>query len=164
MKSLKIYSHPHDKTKNNSDTEIIRSVRSFLGDENAPIIVSRDEYGKPHILGTDGVYVSVSHSDGLCLVAVARYEIGIDLEKKDRPVKNPLSLAKRYFCEDEIAFLGDTPTEAAFTDMWVAKEALSKLIGEGVPCMRKQSVFSQGVEIVSCDDYDDYIVKIARYI
>ena len=163
LTGLALYRFSHDKSEENSDEKILASVREYLGSPDAEISVHRDEFGKPHIVGADGVFVSVAHTDDLCLVAVARYEIGIDVESKLRKVRNPSALARRYFCEDEIARLGENPSPEAFTDMWVAKEALSKLIGRGVPCMRERSIFSEGIEIIGAGDYEDYIVKIARY-
>lgn len=160
---LSLYRHTHSREKENSTPQILASVREYLGSPRAEISVHRDEYGKPHLVGAEGVFVSVAHTDDICLVAVAEYEIGIDIESKSRKVKNPASLARRYFCEDEIAQLGENPSPEAFNEMWVAKEALSKLIGRGVPCMRERSIFSEGIEIVGIDDYEGYIVKIARY-
>ena len=142
LRELSLYRHTHSREKENSTPQILASVREYLA---------------------EGVFVSVAHTDDICLVAVAEYEIGIDIESKSRSVKNPASLARRYFCEDEIAQLGENPSPEAFNEMWVAKEALSKLIGRGVPCMHERSIFSEGIEIVGIDDYEDYIVKIARY-
>lgn len=163
MDNTRIYSYPHDKTEKNSDKEIIISVREYINDGTANVSVQRDQYGKPYVVGIDGIYVSVAHDKALCLVAVAQREIGIDLERADRKVKNPAALAKRYFCEDEITFLGENPTDAEFTDMWVKKEALSKLIGRGVPCMREKSIFSDDVVFEKISNYDGYIVYCAYY-
>ena len=162
MKNYKIYSYPHKRDGGNSDAEIIVSVREYLS-RSSGFSVNRDKNGKPHIVGIDGIYVSVAHDKELCLVVVSQREIGIDLERSERRVKNPTALARRYFCEDEIAFLGDSPSDEAFTDMWVRKEALSKLIGRGVPCMKEKSVFSEDVRMVKIDYYDGYIAYIAEY-
>lgn len=166
---MKIYSYECKKhSKKNTDDFVISSARLYLMDKGEPcgeltIGVYRDEYGKPHIAGARGLYVSVTHAESLLLVAVARYEIGIDAEKEGRWVKHPARLAKRYFCEDETAYLGENPTNAEFFDMWVKKEALSKLIGRGIPCMREMSVFSDKVAFEKISDYDGYIVYSVRY-
>ena len=162
MLTYKIYSYPHKRDGGNSDAEIIASVREYLSC-NSGFSVIRDKNGKPYIVGVDGIYVSVAHDKELCLVVVSQKEIGIDLERAERRVKNPLALARRYFCEDEVAFLGDLPTDAAFADMWVRKEALSKLIGRGVPCMKEKSVFSNDIRMEKIEDFDGYIVYIAEY-
>ena len=159
----KIYSYPHDKTQKNSDNEIIASVREYISDTDADILVERDQYGKPYIVGIDGIYVGVAHDKDLCLVAVAQRDIGIDIERADRKVRNAAALARRYFCEDEIAFLGDDPSDEEFTDMWVKKEALSKLLGKGVPCMKEKSVFSDDVIFMRNRNYDGYISYCVYY-
>lgn len=167
---MKIYSFQcagnHRECETNE--KIISSVRRYLEEKNAPaddtdIDVRRDEHGKPRIVGHDGIFVSVTHAESLLLVAVAPHDIGIDAEREGRRVKNPAALAKRYFCEDEIAYLGENPTQESFTDMWVKKEALSKLIGRGIPCMREKSVFSDDVIFEKTDGFDGYIVYCVRY-
>ncbi len=178
MNNTEIYTYPQRRDKPNSDKEILESVEKYLSNKmkiakqstsipnsefRIPNSIHRDIHGKPHIVGIDGIYISVAHDKDLCLVAVSDCDIGIDLERSDRKVKNPLSLAKRYFCEDEIAFLGENPTAEEFTDMWVKKEALSKLIGRGVPCMREKSVFSDDVIFEKIPDYDGYIAYCVYY-
>ncbi|MBR3994628.1 MAG: 4'-phosphopantetheinyl transferase superfamily protein [Clostridia bacterium] len=176
MKNIKIYSYKKTDTQN-SDKEILKSVSEYLkktqetkfpttipnSEFRIPNCILRDSFGKPEIVGVDGIYVSVTHDKDLCLVAVAPFPVGIDMERVERCVKNPLALAKRYFCEDEVAFLGENPTNAEFTDMWVKKEALSKLIGRGVPAMREKSVFSEDVVFEKTDGFDGYIVYCVQY-
>ena len=167
---MKIYSCECKKhSEKSTDDFIISSLGLYLKEKGEPcgerkIGVYRDQYGKPHIEGADGIYISVTHAESLLLVAVAPYEIGIDAESgQRRAVKNPGRIAKRYFCEDEIAFLGDEPDREEFLCMWVKKEALSKLIGRGVPCMREMSVFSDKVTFEKISEYDGYIVYSVRY-
>lgn len=162
MKNTKIYKYQKTTAKN-SDSEIIKSVKQYLGDEDVEISVTRDEYGKPYVYGADGVFVSVTHDKDICLVAVSDREVGIDTERVDRKIKNPAALAKRYFCDDEIAFLGENPSSLEFTDMWVKKEALAKLIGKGVPCMKDKSIFSDEIRLEGMDFCDGYILYLAFY-
>ncbi len=167
---MKIYSFQCTGNHRECDTneKIISSVRRYLEEKNTPagdtdIGVRRDEHGKPYIAGLDGIFVSVTHAENLMLVAVAPYDIGIDAEGEGRRVKNPASLARRYFCEDEIAFLGENPTLESFTDMWVKKEALSKLIGRGVPCMKEKSVFSEDLAFKRHTEYPGFVVYSVKY-
>ena len=164
---MRIYSYTHGKEKENSDCEIIISVKRYLrekGHAEGDITVFRDSFGKPHVEGADGIFVSVTHADGLLLVAVAPYPIGIDTEKKDRRIRNAKKLAGRYFCPDEVEKLGENMTDGDFLEMWIAKEALSKLIGKGVPCMKEMSIFSQDVIIEDIYDYDGYITKVSKFV
>lgn len=161
---MKIYSFEHCLCNKNSDKEILAAVSEYLGCKfDNGVEVWRDEYGKPHVVGVENVYVSVTHSENLLLVAVSEKEVGIDAEKVARRVKNPMALAKRYFCDDEIEFLGDNPTQEAFCDMWVKKEAVSKLLGKGVACMKDESIFSDRIKITAIMDYDGFIVYCAAY-
>ena len=164
MKTTKIYKYKKNNA-GNSDREIIASVKQYLENQNAKFTVKRDEYGKPYISGIDGIHISVTHDKEICLVAVSDSQIGIDTERADRHVKNPRSLAARYFCSDEIAFLGENPTDEEFADMWVKKEALSKLIGKGIPCMKEKSIFSDDIvfqKLCICDEYITYCVRFKQ--
>lgn len=161
---MKIYSFEHCSGNQNSDKEILAAVAEYSGCKlDCGVEVWRDEYGKPRVAGAENVYVGVTHSENLLLVAVSEKEVGIDAEKAERRVKNPLALAKRYFCADEIEFLGDNPTQEAFCDMWVKKEAVAKLLGKGVACMKDESVFSDRIKITAIKDYDGFIVYCATF-
>ena len=155
---MKIYSFHYEKRKENSDKEIIFAVRAYLCNEKLQISVMRDEYGKPHIIGDENVFVSVTHAENLLLVAVSEKEIGIDAERCDRHVRNFRSLSERYFTREETDFLGDDFTKEDFLDMWVKKEALSKLLGGGVPCMKSMSVFDGRISFSKHSEYDGFIV------
>lgn len=160
---VKIYSYPKLDGKKNSDEEILASVREYLSNADARVLVERDEYGKPHVKTDKELFVSVAHDGGLCLVAVAEVPVGIDLERADRTVKRRSGIARRCFCEDEIRFLGENMTDLAFTEMWVKKEALSKLIGKGVPCMKDKSVFSDDLVFERIYDYEGFIAYYVTY-
>jgi 4'-phosphopantetheinyl transferase len=76
---------------------------------------------------------SVSHSDGLAVVAVTeRCRIGVDLER-DRAVADREVLARAVFSEDERKeFEHEGRTSRAFLSGWTRKEALVKATGEGL--------------------------------
>ena len=160
---IKIYSYRKDNLKENSDREIIASVRNYISDADAGISVIRDKYGKPHIKEDCGLYVSVAHDNGLCLVAVAPFPVGIDLEREGRAIKRRGEISKRCFCKDETDFLGENMTDADFMEMWVKKEALSKLIGRGVLCMKEKSVFSKDIVFEKIDSIDGFIAYCVYY-
>jgi len=81
--------------------------------------------GKPYIPG--GPHFSLSHSGDYALLAVGSSPLGADLEKTD---PKHLSVMKRVFTPEEIAFVGDDPER--FTRLWTLKEGLSKAIGLGL--------------------------------
>ena len=58
----------------------------------------------------DGAYISVSHTDGMSAIALADVPVGIDVERKDRPISQALG---------------------AIAD-WTRKEAYAKMQGSGL--------------------------------
>lgn len=103
------------------------------------------ENGKPFV--PDSSYeFSVSHSNDMVVVAVHTGAVGIDIEHV-REVSP--RLAKKYFCEDENFYVfGHKPRDVDFESMtaadirmrffevWTAKEAYLKSIGEGLSHLR----------------------------
>jgi 4'-phosphopantetheinyl transferase len=73
------------------------------------------------------------------LVAVADgQEVGIDLEQVRESVE-PLKLAERFYTQAEYECIKSLPTcdqAVQFTRLWVAKEALLKAQGVGIPSLQ----------------------------
>lgn len=90
--------------------------------------------GKPFLAGQQ-LQFNVSHSHELALYGFARSRrIGVDLEQI-RPVKDLEQLAARFFCPSEaeiLQALSGPEKETAFFQIWTAKEAYLKAIGEGL--------------------------------
>ena len=80
------------------------------------------ENGKPYL--PDGPFFSVSHSDGLILLAVSALgEIGCDVESLSRPLRNEQAI------REKIAQPGDE--NIPLLTLWVRKEAIFKAGGAG---------------------------------
>lgn len=78
-------------------------------------------------------FMNVSHTHGLIGLAIARDEVGMDLETLER--RAPLEVADRYFGEPEIRALYALPEERRahrFFTLWTLKEAWLKAIGTGI--------------------------------
>ncbi len=103
------------------------------------------ENGKPSVAG-GGYEFSISHSDDLVTVAIHTGPVGIDVEHI-REVSP--RLAKKYFCEDENFYvfgheprdvdfehMASTDIRMRFFEIWTAKEAYLKRIGEGLSHLR----------------------------
>ena len=103
------------------------------------------ENSKPSVAG-GGYEFSISHSDEIVVVAIHEGPVGIDVEHI-REVSP--RLAKKYFCEDENVYVfGHKPRDVDFESMtaadirmrffevWTAKEAYLKSIGEGLSHLR----------------------------
>ncbi len=70
-----------------------------------PEAIRRPDRGKPFLENGAGPHFSVSHTGTLWLCAVTDHEIGIDAERMNRPVAQPLKLAERYFSDEEYRFI-----------------------------------------------------------
>lgn len=101
-----------------------------LGVEPAAVPVSEDA-GKPR-LPAGGPRFNVSHSGELVVVAVAPFEVGVDVEHAGRRWADVVALA---CAPEEVAALaahaGDE-REDGFLALWTAKEAYLKATGEGL--------------------------------
>jgi phosphopantetheinyl transferase len=103
----------------------ILAERTGAAPDRVPIVRSR--YGKPALAGMPGVRFSVSDSGDLALVAIARREVGIDVERiRDRP-------AGRRAAELGID---------RFFDRWTRAEASGKALGTGLLGSRCQEELS----------------------
>jgi len=95
-------------------------LRMVLGCEESQITIRED--GKPYLPG--GPFFSISHAGGLVLLAVSELgEIGCDVERTDRPLRNGAAIRRKIAQEGE----EDVP----LLTLWVKKEAVFKAGGPG---------------------------------
>ncbi len=91
------------------------------------------EHGKPAVAGAP--FFNASDSGDTVVVAMARQEIGVDVEGL-RSLPNPDRLARRI-CTDreleQLAALPETEADAALLRLWTCKEAALKAVGLGLP-------------------------------
>ena len=85
--------------------------------------------GKPCI---DGLAVSISHSRELVAVAASQAgPVGVDVE--DHAARDVTALARRWFDPGELAWMSAQADElTAFLQLWTAKEAVGKALGNGL--------------------------------
>lgn len=103
-----------------------------MGVPMCDVRITYTERGKP--LLNNGWYCSVSHTDGVCICAVARREIGMDIEKI-RPY--PERVAEKYFSKDEQdSLIFAENKDSAFFEIWTKHESFVKLTGEGLRSIR----------------------------
>lgn len=102
------------------------SVREILGRclgvPAVEVQLARSPDGKPLVAGDPGVRFSVADSADLALVAVARSEVGVDVERvRDRPIAARSALSRSEFFR-----------------RWARLEAVAKAGGEGLLRARRK--------------------------
>jgi 4'-phosphopantetheinyl transferase len=120
------------------------SLREILGSALAiaapDVPLARGMRGRPELKGFDReLDFNVSHTGAVALIALLRTEgrpvrIGVDIERKDRPVGSD-RLARKFLTSAERASIAPaTPDEhhRRFLRYWTCKEAMSKATGDGL--------------------------------
>ncbi len=97
--------------------------------------ITRSELGKPYV-NISHMFVSVSHTDDIVLVAVNGSEVGIDIENSSRKTENIAKIAERFFSEWEksYVFSKEAGVRRRFLEVWVKKEAYYKFLGGDIRC------------------------------
>jgi 4'-phosphopantetheinyl transferase len=91
---------------------------SFVG-------IHKDEYGKPHLTGSD-YELSISHTVDYVGVVLRKFKpLGIDIEK---PQQKMFKILNRLFSTEEVQAVGERLEMASL--YWSGKEALYKLYGK----------------------------------
>jgi len=112
-------------------------------------------HGKPFLAERKDIFFNYSHSDGLIFCAVAKREVGVDIQKI-KPYN--ARLAKRICSEEELVQLENSKTkDEALCRIWTKKEAAAKLYGTGI--FRPHP--DKGFYITK--NYDDYILTLSWF-
>ncbi|HEV8254537.1 MAG TPA: 4'-phosphopantetheinyl transferase superfamily protein [Vicinamibacteria bacterium] len=109
-------------------------LAKYVGEPPERIRFRYGVHGKPALAGQVTTRFNVSHSAGRALFAVARREVGIDLEKV-RPEFPCAEIAARFFAAEEAArvtALYEDEQRQAFFASWVRQEACLKAAGLGL--------------------------------
>jgi 4'-phosphopantetheinyl transferase len=108
---------------------------SYLGEAAEDIAFHHNDFGKPQILGDDGLQFSLSHSHGVALCAIAwDRAVGCDLEWRDAELACR-ETADRLFSARERADLHRLASAQwieGFYNCWTRKEAFVKALGRGL--------------------------------
>ncbi|WP_329376711.1 4'-phosphopantetheinyl transferase superfamily protein [Streptomyces sp. NBC_01351] len=89
-------------------------------------------HGRPAVHG-DPVHFSLSHADGLCLLAFAATTVGVDVEPVPAPaVAEELAAALHPRESAELLALPPVQRTRAFARLWTRKEAYLKGLGTGL--------------------------------
>lgn len=88
-----------------------------------------DSQGKPRLKEGD-LFFSLSHSGSWAACAVARQELGLDIQEKRLGTE---ALMNRCFTAEEREFVRRSPDPAAaFTELWCKKESRIKAVGGSI--------------------------------
>jgi 4'-phosphopantetheinyl transferase len=107
----------------------------YLGMEPAAVALGAGEHGKPYHDNEPVVELSLTHSAGVAVVALAtRGPVGVDVESRIRRCQ-PQEIAERYFTPHESAAILGVPEARRprrFFLYWTMKEAVLKATGTGL--------------------------------
>lgn len=126
----KICGHKREDT----NTLIRESLKDYIsGHSLAPYNgeIKRTKFGKPYI--DHPLFIGVTHTDDVVIIAIDEKEFGIDAEKVGRKMERREKIAERFFTENELLQARD---DESFLDIWVKKEAYIKFTGEGLSGMK----------------------------
>ena len=111
-----------------------RVLARYTGLHPADVRFAVNEFGKPSLDPDVGVCFNASHSGDLAVVAVARLDVGVDIERV-RELANFQGMADRVLSAPErtvLDVLGEPEQAEAFFDFWTRKEAFLKGVGTGI--------------------------------
>ncbi len=128
-----IYIFENYKNRNESTVNLAKkAVIDFLRKENYSldkienITIEKTKEGKPYAKDLP-IFLSISHSENICIIGISLVEIGVDIEKIREINYN--QIAKRYFMDKEIKHINETPNKDEFFRIWTRKEAYAKMLG-----------------------------------
>ncbi len=110
-------------------------LAGYLGTAPVDVEIATGPKGKPALASSaSGFHFNVSHSGDWGLIAVARSDVGVDVEQV-RPRRASARLADRFLTAGERSLLESRAAshgEAGFFMIWSRKEAYLKAVGVGL--------------------------------
>ena len=126
---LKIYARKdHSDLHQTAYDLLLYGMKHDFGFDRSELEINRDEQGKPYFL-SNPYHFSITHTDGLAIVAISDVPVGIDAERDDRIISD--KLAKRFLHSD-----------SATVEDWTRYEGLGKMLGCGIPLTKEQMAVS----------------------
>lgn len=100
--------------------------------ERLPCPMCGEPHGRPAVRG-DAVHFSLSHSEGVCLLAFAATPVGVDIEAvPGLAVAEEVGACLHPWESAELSELRAADRPAAFARVWARKEAYLKGLGVGL--------------------------------
>lgn len=115
----------------NARREVERSAVSLLLQELSPIAggLAYTLEGKPYLSNEKNWHISISHTEGLVMLALSKEPIGIDVER----ISDRLESVRRILTPSDLAYIEAMPKgmhRSLYALTWTAAEALFKLVDE----------------------------------
>ena len=120
--------------------------------DNTEII--KNEKGKPYFKHIPDLFFSISHTDGLTVIALSDCEVGIDVEK----VRKADLRVVRRFSKEEADYITEKESDRRFFEIWTMKEAYLKCKGTGISGgLNSVNVLELQFKVM---DYEEYIISV----
>ncbi len=127
--------NPADGARKIASQWATREILSFYLERTPEQVNIRpDPEGKPRLVEAGPWHFNLSHSADWGLLALAREEVGVDVEDSSRKIEC-LQLARRFFSQSEanrVERLHPTEQALLFFRIWTLKEAYVKATGRGL--------------------------------
>ncbi len=130
-----------------------RLAARVLGCTPQAVPLRADPGELPQLHHGQGWHLSLSHSRGAALAAMARQPLGVDLEASNRPIAPPL--ARRFFSPQEAHALdllerehGSQWAQRQRLACWLAKESLCKLLNQPLLPILKSWRYDPGRQVL----------------
>lgn len=110
----------------------------------SPITFRENDYGKLYVQEADNFYFNLSHSGHYVICAVAKEEVGVDIEEIRQDLELEIS---RFFHPKEYHIImqaGDEQQIPLFFRYWTAKESYIKYRGMGLSLELSSFYFNKG--------------------
>lgn len=136
------YHHDRDRRRFEVSRIALRLILGgMLNQHPGEIVFSVSDNKKPFVAGSPLQY-NISHAGDMILIAVSRYEVGVDVEKIDYDFDGS-DVLHACFSKAAQDFISESEDpQATFYRFWTRKEAIQKATGRGidddilnVPCL-----------------------------
>ncbi len=138
------------KENENASLKARHFLKKLFGED---IAFKNGEKGKPYIEGKPEINFNISHTDGLLVIAVSDYSVGVDAEK----IREVDMRIKKRFTKAEAEYIGESTIR--FFEIWTKKEAFLKQEGVGLKGGLNTFCVIENAKI-STFNYKDYIISV----
>ncbi len=129
-------------------------IQQIAAEKHNNVEIVKTEKGKPYFKYIPDLFFSISHTDGLTVIALSDCEVGIDVEK----IKKADLRVVRRFLKNEADYITEKDSDRRFFEVWTKKEAYLKCKGTGLSGgLNCVNVLELPFETM---DYEDYIISV----